>query len=198
LRLVLGSMAAGLLIAFLVFVRVLVSGAPLASGGRGAAPMPSRPEVDDADRELLRARGLAFPVEGSNPRELRDTFLDKRGANVHEALDIVAPRGTRVLAVDDGRVEKLFTSVRGGLTVYQLDPTETFCYYYAHLQSYAGGLKEGDVLRRGALVGFVGTSGNAPPETPHLHFTIFKLGPEKRWWEGTAINPFFLWAPVDQ
>ena len=197
LRLVLGSMAAGLLVAFLVFVRVLVPGAPLASGGRSAAAKSFRPVIDDADRALLRARGLAFPVEGVNPRELRDTFLEMRGAHVHEALDIVAPRGTRVLAVDDGKVEKLFTSVRGGLTVYQLDPTETFCYYYAHLENYAAGLEEGDVLRRGAVVGFVGTSGNAPPETPHLHFTIFKLGPEKRWWEGTPINPFFLWAAVE-
>jgi peptidoglycan LD-endopeptidase LytH len=191
-------MAAGMLVAFVVFVRVLVPRAPLASGARSAAPTSFRPEVDDADRDLLRARGLAFPVEGVNPGDVQDTFLDKRGTHVHEALDIAAPRGTRVVAVDDGRVEKLFTSVRGGLTVYQFDPTETFCYYYAHLESYAGGLKEGDVLRRGALVGFVGTSGNAPPETPHLHFTIFKLGPERRWWEGTAINPFFLWAAVER
>jgi murein DD-endopeptidase MepM/ murein hydrolase activator NlpD len=99
-----------------------------------------------------------------------------------------------VLAVDDGRVVKLFNSARGGLTVYQFDPTETFCYYYAHLDRYAPGLDEGDSVRRGSLLGFVGTTGNAPKDTPHLHFTIFKLGPDKRWWEGTPINPFPIWV----
>jgi murein DD-endopeptidase MepM/ murein hydrolase activator NlpD len=99
--------------------------------------------------------------------------------------------------VDDGRVVKLFTSVRGGLTVYQFDPTETFCYYYAHLDRYAPALEQGMRLRKGALVGYVGTTGNAPRDTPHLHFTVFKLGKEKRWWEGTAINPFPVWVFSD-
>jgi peptidoglycan LD-endopeptidase LytH len=99
-----------------------------------------------------------------------------------------------VLAAADGFVAKLFTSVRGGFTVYQFDPTQTYCYYYAHLDRYAPGLREGMTLHRREVLGYVGTSGNAPPQTPHLHFAIFKLGAEKRWWEGTAINPFAVWV----
>jgi murein DD-endopeptidase MepM/ murein hydrolase activator NlpD len=99
-----------------------------------------------------------------------------------------------VLAVDEGVVRKLFHSRAGGLTVYQFDPSQSFSYYYAHLDRYADGLHEGRHLRRGETIGYVGTSGNAPPNVPHLHFTIFKLGPEKNWWQGVAINPFALWA----
>ena len=102
----------------------------------------------------------------------------------------MAPRGTPVLAADDGVVKKLFTSVPGGLTVYEFDPDQRYCYYYAHLDSYASGLREGQHLRRGALVGHVGTTGNAPKDAPHLHFAIFLLEPEKRWWKGTPINPY--------
>jgi murein DD-endopeptidase MepM/ murein hydrolase activator NlpD len=150
--------------------------------------------TDDSDLARLRARSLGLPVEGLKASALRDTFADPRTGHVHEALDILAPRGTPVLAVDDGRVVKLFNSARGGLTVYQFDPTETFCYYYAHLDGYAPGLMEGAVVNRGAVLGYVGTTGNAPPDTPHLHFTVFRLGPEKRWWEGTPVNPFPIWA----
>lgn len=150
--------------------------------------------VGGTDLELLRSRSLALPVEGLKAADLRDDFAEARGDHPHEALDILAPRGTRVLAADDGRVVKLFKSVSGGLTVYQFDPTETFCYYYAHLDAYAAGLSEGDYLTRGSVVGFVGTSGNAPRDTPHLHFAVFKLGPGKRWWEGTPIDPFPIWA----
>ena len=99
-----------------------------------------------------------------------------------------------MLAVDDGPVEKLFTSKLGGLTVYQFDPQGEYCYYYAHLDRYATALVPGKVLRRGDVIGYVGTTGNAPPDTPHLHFTIFRLGSEKRWWEGTAINAYPLWG----
>lgn len=161
---------------------------------RRPRPRPEVAHVDGADLERLRSREPGLPVEGMKAAHLRDGFRETRGGRVHEALDILAPRGTKVLAVDDGRVAKLFDGVRGGLTVYQFDPTDTFCYYYAHLDGYAPGLEEGDELRRGALVGYVGTTGNAPRDTPHLHFTVFKLGPEKRWWEGRPINPFPLWA----
>jgi murein DD-endopeptidase MepM/ murein hydrolase activator NlpD len=162
----------------------------------GAVPPAGEP-VTDSDLALLRARSLGLPVEGMDRRRLRDSFADARVGHEHAALDITAPRGTRVLAVDDGTVARMFNSKRGGLTVYQFDPTVSFCYYYAHLDGYAPGLSEGAALRKGDLVGFVGTTGNAPPSAPHLHFTIFKLGPEKRWWQGTAINPFPLWALSD-
>jgi peptidoglycan LD-endopeptidase LytH len=152
------------------------------------------PRIERSDLDELRSRSLTIPVAGVKAGDLRDNFAEARGDHSHEALDIIAPRGTQVLAVDDGRVAKLFTSARGGLTVYQFDPAETFCYYYAHLDGYAPGLREGDLLRKGALVGYVGTTGNAPSHAPHLHFTVFKLGPGKRWWEGNPINPFPLWA----
>ena len=90
----------------------------------------------------------------------------------------------------DGHIAKLFSSERGGLTVYQFDTDERYCYYYAHLEAYADGLTEGMRVKRGQIIGHVGTSGNAPPDTPHLHFAIFALGPEKRWWEGTPIDPY--------
>ena len=152
------------------------------------------PPADLSDFDRLRARGLAIPVQGKTARDLHDNFAELRGARPHEAIDIPAPKGTPVVAVADGTVKKLFTSVPGGLTVYEFDTEEAYCYYYAHLDRYAGGLVEGKKLARGDVVGYVGTTGNAPTGTPHLHFTIFRLGPEKRWWEGTPINPYPLWA----
>jgi murein DD-endopeptidase MepM/ murein hydrolase activator NlpD len=156
--------------------------------------LEASPAAGASDYATLAARQLAFPLEGGDRRRLRDNFAEPRGSLRHEALDILAPRGTPVVAVDDGVVSKLFTSVRGGLTVYQFDPGGAYCYYYAHLDRYAEGLAEGQPLRKGQRVGYVGTTGNAPPNTPHLHFTIFKLGPEKRWWQGVALNPYPLWG----
>jgi len=156
------------------------------------AVVPSGPPIIAADpTEDLRKRRLQLPVEGLTREELRDTFNEARGSDRrHEALDILAPRNTPVLAVEDGRVAKLFSSKAGGLTVYQFDPTSTYAYYYAHLERYADGLKDGDHVQRGQVLGYVGTSGNAPADTPHLHFAIFRLTDEKRWWQGTAIDPY--------
>jgi murein DD-endopeptidase MepM/ murein hydrolase activator NlpD len=124
---------------------------------------------------------------------LTDTFTDARSeGRSHEALDIMAPRGVPVLATADGKVVKLFTSVRGGLTIYEFDPTETYAYYYAHLDRYEPGLAEGQAVKRGDVIGYVGSTGDASPEAPHLHFAIFVLTPEKQWWKGTAINPYPL------
>lgn len=142
------------------------------------------------DTQLLASHKLLIPVEGLPRAKLRDNFNEGRGGHKHEALDMMAPRGTPVIAAGDGRVVKLFKSVAGGFTVYQFDPNEKFAYYYAHLDRYADGLNEGVVLKRGDLLGYVGTTGNATPNAPHLHFTIFRMGPEKRWWKGTAVNPF--------
>ena len=134
---------------------------------------------------------LLMPVHGYDPRKLRDNFDEMRGGvRKHEALDIMAARGTPVVAVDDGVITKLFRSVAGGITIYQYDSSSTFVYYYAHLDRYADGLKEGQLVKRGEVIGFVGSTGNAPASAPHLHFTIFELGPEKRWWRGKAVNPY--------
>ena len=147
-----------------------------------------------SDLDTLAGRSLEFPVASFELARLVDNFAEMRGNRVHEAIDIPAPRGTPVRAVDDGPVQKLFLSRAGGNTVYQFDPTGTYSYYYAHLDAYAPSLAEGKMLRKGEIIGTVGTSGNSPKDAPHLHFTIFKLGPDKRWWEGTPVNPFPLWA----
>lgn len=136
---------------------------------------------------------LLLPVQGIAVSSLSDTFTDARGeGRVHDAIDIMAARGTPVLATNDGQMVKLFTSVRGGLTLYQFDPGRTHAYYYAHLDRYADGVAEGKSVHRGDVIGYVGSTGNASPDGPHLHFAIFVLGPEKRWWEGQAINPYPL------
>ena len=155
------------------------------------APVDAPPSMPVSP--LPPGASLGMPISGVDPAQLRDDFGDARGAaRGHEAIDIAAPVGTPVLAVDDGTLVKLFTSVRGGLTVYQFDVAGEIAYYYAHLDGYAPGLVEGQTLARGDLIGYVGYSGNANPLAPHLHFAVFELGPEKFWWKGKAINPYPL------
>jgi peptidoglycan LD-endopeptidase LytH len=137
---------------------------------------------------------LVIPVAGVLARQLSGSFNEVHGGERHEAIDIMAPRGTPVVAVEDGRIAKLFTSKPGGLTIYQFDPSERFAYYYAHLDKYAEGLAEGRQVKRGDVIGYVGSTGNASPTAPHLHFSIFVLGPGKHWWQGTAIDPYPLLA----
>ena len=160
---------------------------------------PALPHADlpsaagEADRTAPgRSASLAVPVSGIALEKLRDTFEEARAGHRHEALDIPAPRGTPVMAAAEGNVVKLFTSKQGGLTVYQFDNSGTYCYYYAHLDRYAPSLKEGTLLRRGDVLGYVGTTGDAPPTAPHLHFAVFRLGREKKWWHGTAVDPLPL------
>jgi murein DD-endopeptidase MepM/ murein hydrolase activator NlpD len=156
-------------------------------------PAPAPTPINDADVVELRRRRLPIPVEGIAAAMLVPTFHQPRGEREHEALDILAPRGTAVVAVEDGRIAKLFMSVRGGLTIYLFDPAGVYCYYYAHLDQYADRLHDGQDVVRGEVIGYVGTTGNAPPNTPHLHFAVFKLGPERHWWQGTAIDPYLIW-----
>jgi murein DD-endopeptidase MepM/ murein hydrolase activator NlpD len=157
-----------------------------------AAPPPT--PLTEADRFALPENPphLAMPLAGVDVNKLPDTFNDARVGHKHEALDIAAPRGTPVRAVAEGNVVKLFNSKQGGLTVYQFDNSRNWCFYYAHLDSYAPGLKEGMLLHRGDTLGYVGTTGDAPPNAPHLHLAVFQLGPAKNWWEGTAIDPLPL------
>src|ERR1041384_8829317 len=137
----------------------------------------------------IESRTLGMPVASMRLSDMRDTFQESRGGtHKHEATDIVAPRGTAVLAVDDGRIVKLFLSVPGGRTIYQFDPSERYCYYYAHLDGYAPHLAEGARVRRGDVIGYVGTTGNAPPGSPHLHFGITQIGADKKWWGGAPID----------
>jgi murein DD-endopeptidase MepM/ murein hydrolase activator NlpD len=168
-----------------VFGGAVLVAAYAASGDRQPA------QARDVVVEEAGPSGVIIPVSGVPLRELRDNFTDHRsGGRPHNALDIMAPRGTPVLAAVDGTVRKLFTSNAGGLTIYQFDRAEERVYYYAHLERYADGLQEGDEIQRGAVIGYVGTTGNAPPGSPHLHFGIQILPPTKEWWKGTAIDPY--------
>lgn len=156
-----------------------------------ATPAPAPPATASAADVASAGTGLLIPVQGIDRSKLQDTFTDARSeGRVHDAIDILAPAGTPVLAVADGTVEKLFDSERGGLTVYQFEPGGTYCYYYAHLQRYADGLAEKQSIKRGQVIGYVGSTGNADPAAPHLHFEIHRLGPEKQWWKGEALNPY--------
>lgn len=155
-------------------------------------PLPARGAVvvTGGDVGALRARRLLVPVAGVRAENLVGSFSEARGDRVHEAIDIAAPRGTPVLAADDGTVLKLFTSRAGGLTIYLADPSRKFIYYYAHLDAYAPGLREAQAVARGQQIGTVGTSGNAPPNTPHLHFAILRNDDMTKWWTGTPLDPF--------
>ena len=174
------------------------SARPSGTSGRAAAPAstpePGAAAVIGPDRtspDDLKRRRLMIPVDGVSADQLTPQFSDTRaGSRRHEAIDILAPRHTPVRATDDGTIARLFLSKAGGITVYQFDPTEQYAYYYAHLDRYAEGLREGQRVRRGDLLGYVGTSGNAPEGTPHLHFAIFRLTADRRWWEGTPIDPY--------
>ena len=156
-----------------------------------AQALPAVRDPGDAQgAQLLAQRSLLVPVTGIAPGRLSDNFEQSRGSRKHEAIDILAPAGTPVVAVDDGRITKLFTSKAGGLTIYQYDRDGKLAYYYAHLQRYAEGVHEGQDLHRGDVIGYVGTTGNADPGTPHLHFSVFRLGDPPKWWQGEAVNPY--------
>lgn len=170
------------------------SPAPEPAPNTDATPGTPAAPPDASALSHLRTRDLTLPVTGVGPAQLSDTYTQARAAGApHEALDIMAPRGTPVLAVEDGRVAKLFLSKPGGITLYQFDPSGEYAYYYAHLDGYADGITEGASVRKGQVIAYVGSTGNASPDAPHLHFAIFKLGAERQWWRGTPINPFLAW-----
>ena len=160
----------------------------------GAVPQSQaqvRCALDHEKEPTANLSGIGLPISGLRLENIIDTFAQTReGSKHHEAVDIMAPRGTPVVAVDSGTIRKLFLSKPGGVTIYQFDSNEIYCYYYAHLDRYAAGLTEGKSVQRGELIGYVGSTGNASARAPHLHFAIFRLGPEKHWWQGEAINPF--------
>jgi peptidoglycan LD-endopeptidase LytH len=158
---------------------------PVATTGTVEPPAPIPPSA-----EAIEDRELEIPVKGVDGKELYDSFKDARTGHVHEAIDIMAKRGTPVVAAEDGRIQKLFSSKAGGITIYQFDPSGTYCYYYAHLDSYAHNLREGMQVKKGDVIGYVGSTGNASPDAPHLHFAIFRLTNDKQWWKGDPLNPY--------
>jgi peptidoglycan LD-endopeptidase LytH len=146
---------------------------------------------DASEMQQLFHRRLLIPVEGVDRARLRDNFDEMRGGtHRHDALDIMAPRGTPVVAADGGRIAKLLHNGPGGNTIYEYDRDGRYAYYYAHLDRYAEGLREGTTVHRGDVIGYVGTTGNATPDAPHLHFTILKLARGGRLWSGETLNPY--------
>ena len=163
--------------------------APVAIG----TPLPPAETPTPATSNFVGTASLIIPVAGVKPEQLIDTFDDARSeGRVHDAIDIPAPAETPVLAAADGKILKLFHSDRGGTTIYQLSVDQKLVYYYAHLSHYADGLAEGDLVRQGQLIAYVGDTGNAGAGNYHLHFSIAAVSDPKRYWEGTNINPYPL------
>lgn len=156
--------------------------------------VPTRGPLSSSETvNYILGRGLLVPVAGVAVSQLTDTFDEGRdGGRVHRALDILAPRGTPVLAADDGRVLRVRPNALGGNTVYATDPAGRVVYYYAHLDAYRTGLAEGQTVARGDVLGTVGTTGNAPKDTPHLHFQVMAMPADGKYWDGDAINPYPL------
>jgi murein DD-endopeptidase MepM/ murein hydrolase activator NlpD len=170
-----------------------MAAAPPAAAPSARAPAPSsRVNAPVATSGNVGPRRLRVPIDGSDPELWRGAFEQRRGggSRAHEAVDILSPRNTPVHAVENGTIAKIFESKQGGHTVYQFSADGRLVYYYAHLERYADGLREGQSISQGDVIGYVGTSGNAPPGTPHLHFAVFELGSDKRWWQGQAIDPY--------
>ena len=170
-----------------------------AQAAASASPAASIQRAAAADgREYARipaiARDMLIPVQGVRPDQLVDTYTQSRsgGARVHNAIDIMAPRGTPVLAATGGTVEKLFLSNLGGITIYVRSPDRRTIYYYAHLDRYAPGLAEKQAVRAGQVIGFVGSTGDASPDAPHLHFAVSVADPQEGWWQGEPVNPYPL------
>lgn len=177
-----------LLVAFATMVHVTGPGwtGHAEEGGTG-------PDVARAPAPV--AASMVMPVQGA---ELRDNWNEKRGHGMraHQGIDIMAPTGTPVRAVADGKIEKLFESRRGGLTVYERSADGGVVYYYAHLDAYAPGLAEGQAVRAGQAIATVGSTGNADPGAPHLHFEVHRMAAGEGWWQGRAVDPYPLLKAV--
>lgn len=190
---------AALTSAFWIWFYNFVAGNGAVSGAGQTVVVDPRggPPVTMAEGLVVGPAGLAIPVAGVRPKELADTYTQARagGARTHDAIDIMAPEGTPVISASDGTIEKLFVSQGGGgITVYIRSLDRRWIYYYAHLQRYAPGLAEGQRVRRGQVIGYVGRTGNAAAAGPHLHFAINRMEPGEPWWQGTPINPYPLLA----
>ena len=152
--------------------------------------MPAESHSRDTDLDELHERGLLVPVAGIEARKIPDTFNDARdGARIHNAVDILAKRGTPVLAADNGTIIKVGTNALGGNVIWAMDEQKRFVYYYAHLDHYVRGLHDGQQITRGDMLGYVGTTGNAPKDVPHLHFQLLRLNAGTRYSDGPPINP---------
>jgi peptidoglycan LD-endopeptidase LytH len=191
----------------LYFVGMLVSAASTqAMAAPAAAPQqatPTQPAIvpdkvvlNEAQSlaavQELKAKKLIFPIAGVDPESVKNSFNERRGTSLHHAVDIATARNTPILAAGDGKIARLWLSKYGGNTIYEIDPSGKYAYYYAHLERYADGLKEGDNVKQGQIIGFVGTSGDAPPDCPHLHFSFSLLSTPGVWWPGGSVDPYLV------
>jgi len=168
---------------------LLLAAVGIAAGACGGLPASEIPRPM-TEREYLRSRQLMVPVHGVRPSQLVDTYnAPRNGGRAHLALDVMARRGTPVVAADAGTVRRISSNALGGRTVYVVDDAQRFVHYYAHLDRYAPGLREGQRVRRGDLVGTVGTTGNAPRSAPHLHYQLLRYQDTRQWWAGEPVNP---------
>jgi murein DD-endopeptidase MepM/ murein hydrolase activator NlpD len=175
------------------------AGSDLESRGSATSVTPQSPIRETRNLTATATTGdlphgrLRVPIDGEDIETFKGGFAERRGGDrPHEAVDMLAPRNTPVHAVANGSIAKLFTSKAGGLTIYQFDSTGRLCYYYAHLERYADGLKDGQTVSQGDVIGYVGTTGNAPANTPHLHFAVFELNADKHWWQGRPLDPYLV------
>ena len=188
---------------------ILAACAPIFPPPAPASPFPETPAESpaptgmvepldaygEADIARLREGGLLVPVRGAVLNKIEDSFDAPRdGGRRHDSVDILAPRGTAVLAAIDGTVLRVGTNALGGNVIWMGDDDQRFVLYYAHLDRYARGIKQGDRVVRGTVLGYVGTTGNSPPDIPHLHFQLMRITDVKKWWNGTPLNPlpFFV------
>ncbi|HEY4307176.1 MAG TPA: M23 family metallopeptidase [Gemmatimonadaceae bacterium] len=178
-----------------------VAPAPKPKAAPAPAPVVSTPpvaaDVDPnaaalPDTGYLRSRHLVVPVAGANMAKVEDSYFEPRdgGDRTHRALDILAPRGTPILSADDGKILRMSNSSLGGITMYTVDPLNRIVYYYAHMDHYNNAMSAGRIIVRGDTLGFVGTTGNAPKDTPHLHFQIMRWPTDGKYWNGDPIDPF--------
>jgi len=180
-------------ITFRITPRVPAVDLPPTSPVAIGTPLPPTESPTPITSNFVGTVELIIPVAGVKPEQLIDTFDDARSeGRVHDAIDIMAPAETPVLAAANGKIVKLFQSEKGGTTIYQLNANQDLIFYYAHLSHYADGLAEGDLVKQGQVIAYVGDTGNAGAGNYHLHFSIAAVSDPKRYWEGTDINPYPL------
>jgi murein DD-endopeptidase MepM/ murein hydrolase activator NlpD len=157
-----------------------------------SAPASAAPAgVASASDEYLRTRHIALPVAGADMSKVDDSFNEPRdGGRVHRAIDILAPRGTPILSADDGKILRMTTNTLGGISMYTVDSESRLVYYYAHMDRYNDAMSPGRAIVKGDTLGFVGTTGNAPKDTPHLHFQVMRWPADGKYWNGDPIDPY--------
>ena len=150
--------------------------------------------VPENELAELFTTDFPLPLEAFDRAKYRDTFLAKRGKHKkHHAIDLPAPRGTPVVAVADGFIERLGRDKRGGKVVYLRDATGKYTFFYAHLARHEEGLKPGDHVVRGQRLGDVGSTGHVIGG-PHLHFAIFR--DEDTAGRALVVNPYLVFSPL--